>query len=198
MVYVDPATNRSYTYAQVKSTATEFGKGLKGLWDWQKGDVLALYTPNCIDTPAITWGTHWAGGIVSPANPGYTVDALVALLFEMEESCVHMSSAAYEIVLRALQKDQLVEDLKAETSKADAPRQLETILEIMENMQLRKLQIPYDVALDALANELWRITDVAAPVLLSHSTPILCHSLLALQLAAHLPPSPSRQQATFG
>ncbi|KAI5358602.1 putative AMP-dependent synthetase/ligase, AMP-binding, AMP-binding enzyme domain, ANL [Septoria linicola] len=75
-IYVDPATNRSYTFAQTKQTAIDFGKGLKGLWDFQKGDVLALYTPNCIDTPAVTWGVHWAGGIVSPANPGYTVDEL--------------------------------------------------------------------------------------------------------------------------
>lgn len=49
---------------------------MKSLWDWRKGDVLALFTPNCIDTPAITWGCHWAGGILSPANPGYTVDEL--------------------------------------------------------------------------------------------------------------------------
>ncbi|KAJ4344739.1 uncharacterized protein N0V89_012483 [Didymosphaeria variabile] len=76
VIYVDPHTNRSYTYAQVKATAIEFGQGLKALWDWQKGDVLALYTTNCIDTPAITWGTHWAGGVLSPANPAYTVDEL--------------------------------------------------------------------------------------------------------------------------
>ena len=76
MIYRDADTNRSYTYAQVKSTAIDFGKGLKSNWDWQKGDVLALFTPNCIDTPAITWGCHWAGGILSPANPGYTANEL--------------------------------------------------------------------------------------------------------------------------
>ncbi|KAK7538028.1 hypothetical protein IWX49DRAFT_346406 [Phyllosticta citricarpa] len=76
VIYHDPNTKRSYTYAQVKSTAIDFGKGLKGLWDWQRGDVVALFSPNCIDTPAITWGTHWAGGIISPANPTYTVDEL--------------------------------------------------------------------------------------------------------------------------
>lgn len=80
---MDPYTNRSYTYAQVKSTASDFGKGLKALWDWQKGDVLGLYTPNCIDTPAITWGCHWAGGIISPANPGYTADELA---FQLKDS----------------------------------------------------------------------------------------------------------------
>ncbi len=39
--------------------------------------MLALFTQNCIDTPAITWGAHWAGGIVSPANPAYNVRELV-------------------------------------------------------------------------------------------------------------------------
>jgi 4-coumarate--CoA ligase len=67
----------------VKSTAENFGKGLKALWDWQKGEVLALYTPNCIDTPAITWGCHWAGGILSPANPNYTVEELA---FQLKDS----------------------------------------------------------------------------------------------------------------
>lgn len=46
------------------------------MWEWEKGDVLALYTPNCIDTPSVMWGTHWAGGVVSPANPGYTAEEL--------------------------------------------------------------------------------------------------------------------------
>ncbi|KAI9814824.1 MAG: hypothetical protein M1827_003090 [Pycnora praestabilis] len=76
LIYRDSETNRSYSYAQVKSTAIDFGKGLKSIWDWRKNDVLALFTPNCIDTPAITWGCHWAGGILSPANPGYTADEL--------------------------------------------------------------------------------------------------------------------------
>jgi 4-coumarate--CoA ligase len=35
-----------------------------------------LYTPNSIDTPSIIWGTHFAGGIISPANPAYTVEEL--------------------------------------------------------------------------------------------------------------------------
>jgi 4-coumarate--CoA ligase len=82
-IYTDAETSRSYTYAQVRDTAIEFGKGLKAVWEWQKGDVLALYTPNCIDTPAVLWGTHWAGGIVSPANPGYTVDELT---FQLKDS----------------------------------------------------------------------------------------------------------------
>ena len=83
VIYLDPDTNRSYTYAAVRDTAIEFGKGLKSIWQWRKGDVLALFTPNCIDTPAVIWGAHWAGGIVSPANPAYTIDELA---FQLKDS----------------------------------------------------------------------------------------------------------------
>ncbi|KAF2405502.1 4-coumarate-CoA ligase-like protein [Trichodelitschia bisporula] len=83
VIYRDADTGRSYTYAQTKTAAHEFGKGLKAVWEWRKGDVLALYSPNCVDTPAITWGTLWAGGIVSPANPAYRVDELA---FQLKDS----------------------------------------------------------------------------------------------------------------
>lgn len=83
MIYRDAETDRFYSYAQVKSTAIEFGKGLKSVWEWQKGDVLALFTPNCIDTPPVIWGCHWAGGVISPANPGYTADELA---FQLKDS----------------------------------------------------------------------------------------------------------------
>lgn len=83
VIYRDADTNRSYSYAEVKSTAIDLGKGLKSVWEWQKGDVLALFSPNCIDTPPIIWGCHWAGGIISPANPGYTADELA---FQLKDS----------------------------------------------------------------------------------------------------------------
>jgi len=83
VIYRDAETDRFYSYAQVKSTAIEFGKGLKSVWEWQKGDVLALFTPNCIDTPPVIWGCHWAGGVISPANPGYTADELA---FQLKDS----------------------------------------------------------------------------------------------------------------
>ena len=67
----------------MRQAAIDFGKGLKALYEWKKGDVLALYTPNSIDTPAVTWGAHWAGAIVSPANPGYSAEELA---FQLKDS----------------------------------------------------------------------------------------------------------------
>jgi acyl-CoA synthetase (AMP-forming)/AMP-acid ligase II len=56
---------------------------LKAVYDWRKGDVLALFTPNSIDTPVVMWGAHWAGGVVSPANPAYTTEELA---FQLKNS----------------------------------------------------------------------------------------------------------------
>ncbi|KAF4612605.1 hypothetical protein G7Y89_g15574 [Cudoniella acicularis] len=58
------------------SATISFGTGLRQHLSFKKNDVLAVLTQNCIDTPAITWGTHFAGGIVSPANPAYTAREL--------------------------------------------------------------------------------------------------------------------------
>lgn len=83
VIYRDADTRRCYTYRDVKEGSIVFGKGLKAVFDWRKGDVLALFTPNSIDTPIVLWGTTWAGGIVSPANPAYTVDELA---FQLKDS----------------------------------------------------------------------------------------------------------------
>ncbi|KAF2168869.1 hypothetical protein M409DRAFT_20882 [Zasmidium cellare ATCC 36951] len=110
VLYVDPDSNRSYTFKQVKDTAIDFGKGLKGLWDWQKGDVLALYTPNCIDTPAVTWGTHWAGGIVSPANPGYTEEELAYQLKDSGAKALLTQLPFVDVALKACKKVGIPQD----------------------------------------------------------------------------------------
>lgn len=69
-------SSRKYTWADVLEAATAFGKGLRNLWDWDKGDVLAIYAPNDVDFAAVVYGTFYAGGIVTPANPAYSVNEL--------------------------------------------------------------------------------------------------------------------------
>jgi len=43
VVYIDGNTKRQLTYADVRDQARTFGIGLKSLWGWQKGDVLAVF-----------------------------------------------------------------------------------------------------------------------------------------------------------
>ncbi|KAH0551150.1 hypothetical protein GP486_007514, partial [Trichoglossum hirsutum] len=110
VIYADSDTKRNYTYTTVRDTAIGFGKGLKSIWNWQKGDVLALYTPNSIDTPAVTWGCHWAGGIVSPANPTYTVDELAFQLKDAGAKALITQKPFLDIARKAAAKVGLRED----------------------------------------------------------------------------------------
>jgi acyl-CoA synthetase (AMP-forming)/AMP-acid ligase II len=85
--------SRQYTFAQLRQSSVDFGKGLKAVYDFRKGDVLGLFVPNDIDVPPVVLGTLWAGAIVSPANPGYTVAELV---YQLKDSgakalCTHFS-----------------------------------------------------------------------------------------------------------
>ncbi|KAG8525246.1 uncharacterized protein KY384_008890 [Bacidia gigantensis] len=109
-IYIDANTSRTYTYAQVRSTAIDFGKGLRSAWEWRKGDVLALFTPNCIDTPAVTWGTHWAGGVVSPANPGYTTDELAFQLKDAGAKALITQKALLKVATEAAQRAGIPKD----------------------------------------------------------------------------------------
>lgn len=83
VIYRAVDADRKYTFAEVKSLATLFGEGLRNLWDWQKNDILAIYAPNDIDIPPVIYGAFFAGGIVTPANPGYSEDELA---YQLENS----------------------------------------------------------------------------------------------------------------
>lgn len=107
---VDPYTSRSYTFAQTRDTALAFGAGIRSNWDWRKNEVLLLFTPNCIDTPAIMWGCHWAGGIVSPANPGYTVDELAFQLTDSGASAIVTQMPFLETAVKAAKQVGIPED----------------------------------------------------------------------------------------
>ncbi|GAP86153.1 putative 4-coumarate- ligase protein [Rosellinia necatrix] len=82
-IYIDEGTKRSYTWLQVKNTATEFGRGLRSQWAFKKGDVLGFFTPNNVDYAAVFFGVHYAGGAASTANPAYTAKELA---FQMKDS----------------------------------------------------------------------------------------------------------------
>ncbi len=73
--------------------------------------MLAVFSPNCIDTPAITWGTHWAGGVISPANPVYTVEELTFQLRDSGARAVVTQKPFLKIVLEACKKVGIEEDM---------------------------------------------------------------------------------------
>ena len=101
VIYQDAETLRSYTFGQVKSTALEFGKGLKSNWQWKKGDVLAIFSPNSIDIPPVIWGTHWAGGVITTANPAYTAEELAFQLKDTDARVLAAQMSSLSVAVEA-------------------------------------------------------------------------------------------------
>ncbi|KAK3995352.1 hypothetical protein QBC44DRAFT_320169 [Cladorrhinum sp. PSN332] len=100
-------TERSYTWADVRDASLNFGRGLQTLWGWKKGDVLAFYTPNSIDTPILTLGALWAGATISPANPLYTPEELAFQLRDSNVKALVTQHAYLPTALEAAKKASL-------------------------------------------------------------------------------------------
>lgn len=58
----------------------------------------------------MTWGAHWAGGVVSPANPAYTVDELAFQLQNSEAKALVTQIAVLSVAEQAAQKVGLPQD----------------------------------------------------------------------------------------
>ena len=110
IIYTDAENGRSSTNLDVKAAALEFGKGLKSVWEWQKGDVLGIYSPNSIDIPVIIWGTLWTGGVVSPANPSYNVDELAFQLKDSGAKALVTQPAQLKTAIEAAARTGIPED----------------------------------------------------------------------------------------
>lgn len=80
VLYVELATQKRFTFRAIQKAAEAFGRGLLRRWKWNKGDKLALMTPNTADVAPVTFGTWFAGGVVCPVNHLYTTGELVSLL----------------------------------------------------------------------------------------------------------------------
>ena len=101
MIYRALTPSRYYTHATVKSTAIAFGEGLRDIWEWQKGDILAIYAFNDIDIPPAVYGALHAGGVVSPANPAYNAEELAFMLSDSGAKSIVTQKALLPVALKA-------------------------------------------------------------------------------------------------
>lgn len=62
---------------------------------------MGVFAPNCIDTGPLTWGVHWATGVVSPANPAYSAAELAFQLKNSESKALLTQPAVLEIAFEA-------------------------------------------------------------------------------------------------
>lgn len=101
VIFKSSTTDDVRTYADLRCMSLNFGTNLKAQWGWRKGDVLLVFSPNSIDIPALLWGCHWAEGVVSPANPAYSVDEIKYQIIDSEAKAMAVHSSCLTIALSA-------------------------------------------------------------------------------------------------
>jgi 4-coumarate--CoA ligase len=90
---------RSYTYAQLFDLSRWFATTLQRRLKFKPGQTLALVTPNDIDIAPILLGAWYAGGVVTPANPQYTISELIDQLRDSAASAILTHVTVLETVL---------------------------------------------------------------------------------------------------
>lgn len=72
--------SRVYTFESVRETSKAFATALQNKYGLQKGDVISVFSENDVDVGPLTYGALYAGCIVSPANPAYSVEEFAYML----------------------------------------------------------------------------------------------------------------------
>lgn len=110
---------------------------MQSRWNWKKGDILVIVSPNSIETPALIWGCHWAGGIVSPANPAYTVDELRYHLVDSEARGIVVHHSLAEVTKAAARQASIPESqiLIIYDDREDATRKLDSVQGMTESLR---------------------------------------------------------------
>lgn len=72
--------------------------------------MLGLFSPNCIDSPAILFGALWSGGTISAANPAYTVDELAFQLKDSRAKALVTQLAYLDVATKAAQRAGIPKD----------------------------------------------------------------------------------------
>jgi acyl-CoA synthetase (AMP-forming)/AMP-acid ligase II len=79
---VEAGTGRSYTYKQIADGVRKLAAGLHQR-GFEKGDVLAIMSPNLPEYPIAFHGVATAGGVNTTLNPTYTADEIA---FQLNDS----------------------------------------------------------------------------------------------------------------
>ncbi|KAI8646262.1 hypothetical protein BD408DRAFT_410456 [Parasitella parasitica] len=80
-ILIDALSGESLTYGKLKDDIFRFAATLQDKFGFERGDVVAIYSPNQVDYSVPLLGTIAAGGSTTPANPAYTPKELA---YQME------------------------------------------------------------------------------------------------------------------
>ncbi|KXN86772.1 4-coumarate--CoA ligase-like 7 [Leucoagaricus sp. SymC.cos] len=101
--FIDEATGRGVFEAEAKHRSYTLAKALKLKWNIGKDDVVCIFSPNDVDYAVAVWAVHLTDAIVTPGNPGYTVNELAHQIKLTKSVLVIAHQASQKTVLAAAQ-----------------------------------------------------------------------------------------------
>ncbi|THC94756.1 hypothetical protein EYZ11_005748 [Aspergillus tanneri] len=138
-------TGKSYSSLEVvervdflaRALGKEFGWSPNKGTEWDK--IVAIFSPNTIDTLPLCWATHQLGGAVSPANAAYSAAELKHQLLDSKSTvlftCLPLLSTALEAASMAgFPRNRIyLIDIPAQlTGSAKAPADFKYVSQLME------------------------------------------------------------------
>ncbi|PKY14579.1 acetyl-CoA synthetase-like protein [Rhizophagus irregularis] len=100
-VFIDGLTDKKLTLNELKSNSKKFAAGLQDKINFKRGDVLSIFSPNQVDYVTVIFGTIAAGGVVSPANPTYTVEEYTFQLKDSGSSVIVTHPLFLQVAVKA-------------------------------------------------------------------------------------------------
>jgi acyl-CoA synthetase (AMP-forming)/AMP-acid ligase II len=105
---IDGVSGRAYTYGEMDAIVHRLAAGL-ALRGFRKGDVLAIFSPNCPEYPMIFLAVALLGGVTTTINPTYTLDELVYHLNNAGARYLAVAPASAEKALEGKRRSRVEE-----------------------------------------------------------------------------------------
>jgi acyl-CoA synthetase (AMP-forming)/AMP-acid ligase II len=153
VILQDGASNNSYTYNDLRNLSKQFGLALRSQWSWEKGHVLVLMSPNCTETPLVTWGCHYNGGVVAPVNPGLSPRDLEQQLLRSQAKGIVVHPSCLSTALEAAKLANLPSERVLVLGETSGNNRLATVDQFIQSLGEASLteSQPVDVTPDDVA-----------------------------------------------
>ena len=144
---IDGVTGREYSYNEVQESVVNMASGLvrSGM---EKGDVLALVSPNSAEFCTTFFSTLAAGGTVSTCNPQYTAEELAYQFKNSNSKYVATIPALLPTIKEAASKSGCVEKIIVLSDEEGLGEGKHGMISYQGLVKNSGSQFPYNVTLD--------------------------------------------------